>query len=466
VGDLVPALIFGAIAAGWLMMVSRGSAQAGDFTPVVELEEDVYSYSGPENGAGPTWCRGSTCIVRVGGQVFISGEEAVPNAKPLNSVRWQLFLRGEQGWQVVARGRRRTREPCPLTCFPDGPLFLSDNPTLVPDEYRGPARPEVLTFSAERPREPYETLVPAWDGQPEFTEHSYRSFAADGQRKELILFQNVGDTHAEWSFRDNQGAWSAHGQLRWPWGAGYPEPQAIRVCFPPVALRNRAVYFCAVSDIIEPYPQWRQYKRELTGRDWDYDFRRLFFTWSDDVTTGRFHDWVEVSSRDRTCGWILPRDLWLGPEGSVHLLWTERAIDERLRERFFPEEKQSWALMYAVVRNGKVESKRPLVLASEDGGGPRVSDACFHVTADGRLFAFYYASATGAHGAPISENRLLEVMPTGRQSESVKVNLQQPFTRFFSATWRAGCVPSDILDLYGVSGGEEGIMRYARVRIR
>ena len=49
---------------------------------------------------------------------------------------------------------------------------------------------------------------------------------------------------------------------------------------------------------------------------------------------------VEIASRDRTCGWIFPCDLHLAPDGSVHLLWSERAIDERLRTRFFPEARQ------------------------------------------------------------------------------------------------------------------------------
>jgi len=35
------------------------------------------------------------------------------------------------------------------------------------------------------------------------------------------------------------------------------------------AVRDRAVHFCGVSDIIEPYQRWREYKKELTGREWE-----------------------------------------------------------------------------------------------------------------------------------------------------------------------------------------------------
>lgn len=196
--------------------------------PVVEVEEDVYSFEPANNGAGPMWCHGSTCLVRVGDDVFASGLETLTNAKPLNNCRWTLFRRAAAGWEkVLADPAGRTREPCPLAAFPDGRLFLSANPTLSKsaDEYAGPARPEILQFSAAAPKAPFERLVPQWEGTPKFTEHSYRSFAADGQRREFVLLQNIDYTHAEWSFRDHSGRWPAHGKLKWPWGAEYEKPQ-------------------------------------------------------------------------------------------------------------------------------------------------------------------------------------------------------------------------------------------------
>ena len=33
--------------------------------PIVEAEEDVYTSTPANNGAGPTWCHGSTCLVRI-----------------------------------------------------------------------------------------------------------------------------------------------------------------------------------------------------------------------------------------------------------------------------------------------------------------------------------------------------------------------------------------------------------------
>jgi hypothetical protein len=447
---------------------SYGSGEERDarFHAEVEAEENVYSYHSSDNGADPLWSYGSSCIARIGEKAFISGVKTLPDATPLNNVQWQLFERADNGWKLLAAAPGRTREPCPLACFQDGTLFLSDNPTLNPNQRSGPARPEILVFPATDPTAPPERLLPVWDGQPPFTEHSYRSFAADGKNRELILFQNIGYTHAEWSFRDSQGKWSARGQLKWPWGAEYPEPEPIRICYPTVALRDRAVYFCGVSDIIEPYPQWRAYKKEVSGRDWDYDFRRLFFARSDDITSGKFHDWVEVSSRDKTCGWIFPNDLWVGPDRVVHLLWTERALDERLRQKFFPNEKQSSALMYARARDGKVELKRPIQILEEGKVGEVPGNGRFQVTADGRLFVLYYVSGTGDGGRPVSEDRLIEILRDGTQSKAVPVPLKRAFTRFFTATWRAGSPLSNVIDIYGSQTGSEGAMSYARIRIR
>jgi hypothetical protein len=435
---------------------------------VTEVEEEVYQYESADNGAGPMWCSGSTCLARIGDDLFASGLETLKGFKPLNNCRWMLFKRGATGWekqQMDAQGR--TREPSPLTAFPDGRLFLSVNPTLVtnPAAYSGPARPEILEFSASDAKSPYRTLLPVWAGAPKFTEHSYRSFAADGPNKEFILFQNIDYTHAEWAFRDGAGKWLAQGKLVWPWGAEYDKPEPIRVCYPDVALHNRSVHFCGVSDVVEPYAQWRAYKKQLTGREWDYDFRRLFYTWCPDIATGQFKPWVEIASRDKTCGWISPGDLWVAPDGSAHLLWTERALDERLREKFYPEAKQSYTLNYAVVREGKIVLRRVLVQGGEEGPKLVPGQGRFQITPENRLFVVYYIGGTDAAGHSLSENQLLELYPDGSASEPVRLSLKQPFTNFFTASPRAGSPQSTTLEMLGQRANSPLTISYARVRL-
>jgi hypothetical protein len=167
--------------------------------PEIEAEEVVYRYEPANNGAGPMWCSGSACLVRIGKRVFASGLKTVAGWKPLNNCRWMLFERLPGGWKQI----------------------MTD-----PD---GPARPEILLFDSKVSMLKHEMLLQGWAGTPPFTEHSYRTLAADGAAEEMILFQNIGYTHAEWSFRDPAGKWSAQGQLVWPWGAEYEEQEPVRV---------------------------------------------------------------------------------------------------------------------------------------------------------------------------------------------------------------------------------------------
>jgi hypothetical protein len=461
-------LLFLAVVAGAELRADEMTASLPPPRPVVEVEEDVYSYTPANNGAGPMWCSGSTCLVRIGDEVFASGLETLKDAKPLNNCRWTLYKRTAGGWQREQTDLNgRTREPCPLAALPGGKLLLSANPTLVGDRtaYNGPARPEILLFDAKDLKSPIETILPVWDGQPQFTEHSYRSFAADGTSGALILLQNIGYTHAEWAFRDGDGRLAAKGKLVWPWGAEYDKPQPIRVCYPDVAVRGRAVHFCGISDIEEPYQKWRQYKLKLTGQKWDYDIRRLFYTWTGDITSGKFQPWVEIASRDKTCGWIEPGDLWLAPDGSVHILWKERAIDERLRKEFFPGTKQTYTLQYAVVRAGKVVSRRTLIRAAEGQRCVVPNRGRFHVMPDGRLLALYYVQGRDAAGNAVSENRVMELRPDGTSGPEVRVPLKQPLQEYFTATVRAGSRPSTILDVLGIRTGASNTVSYARIRL-
>jgi len=443
-------------------------ASPGRLAPVVEIEEDVYHFEPANNGSGPMWCSGSTCLVRVGDDIFASGIETLKDCKPLNNCRWTLFKRERSGWKLL-RGDEtgRTREPSPLAAFPDGRLFLSANPTLSinRETYSGPARPEILQFAVKRPNDAPELILPVWEGEPKFTEHSYRSFAADAPSRELILFQNIGYTHAEWAFCDRAGKWT-QGKLPWPDGKDYPKAQPIRVCYPDVVLKNRAVYFCGVSDIVEPYPEWRAFKKQLTGNEWDYDFRRLFFTWCPDLTTGKFQEWIEIASRDKTAGWISPGDLWVGPDRTVHIVWTERALDERLREKFFSEAKQSHSLNYAAVRDGKVLVRQTLLIAGAGKSNEYPSAPRFQATPDNRLFLIYYVHGSEAAGKRVSENRVMEILSSGNTGEAVRVGFKSPFTSYFTATMRAGSPPSETLELLGQREGAPQTVSYARVKLR
>ena len=55
---------------------------------------------------------GNLSVLGRSDDVFISGLETLPSAKPLNNVRWLLFRRTDEGWTRMATGEGRTREPC------------------------------------------------------------------------------------------------------------------------------------------------------------------------------------------------------------------------------------------------------------------------------------------------------------------------------------------------------------------
>jgi hypothetical protein len=448
----------------WMALATPfvGAGPAKPLRPVVTAEEDVYDYVSPENGSGPMWCHGSTCIVRSGSRVFVSGIETLADAKPLNNVRWTLYERTAAGWQRrQADPVDRTREPSPLAVLGDGRLFLSVNPTLSTerDTYSGPARPELLAFNSRDAGGPISRLLPIWEGSPKFTEHSYRSFAADGPNHRLLLLQNIDYTHAEWSFMDLRHGKSAQGRLTWPMGSDYAKPQPIRVCYPDVAVVGKAVYFCGISDIIEPNPAWRAFKKELTGKEWDYDFRRLFFTWTPDITRTPFAPWIEIASREKTCGWISPGDLWVAPNGDVHLVWTERALDDRLRSTFFPGERQSHSLVYAKLRKGTVVLRRTVLEAVEGGSGAIPSGGRFHTIPEGRLLILCHVGG-GAAG-----NRLYEVRRDGTIDDPIHIGFRTPFTTFFTATPRAGSSPSRTIDLLGHQAGKPLTLSYGQIRL-
>ncbi len=442
---------------------------AAGWKPVVEVEETVYSYTPANNGAGPMWCHGSTCLVRAGDRTFATGLETIPGAAPLNNCRWVLWERTREGWvRRFTDEAGRTREPSPLATFSTGELWVSANPTLAPERSEpggGPARPGLVLFDSDVPRTPVANVTPGWSGSPSFTEHSYRSLAADGPGQKLVIFQNIDYTHAEWAFRDPQGRWAANGRLQWPWGANYEKPQPIRVCYPNVAIRDRSVHFFGISDILEPRKDWREFKHALTGQHWDYDFRRLFYTWTPDITREPFREWTEIASRESTAGSTAVCDLYLSPEGLVHLLWTERALDERLRERFFPKERQSHSLHHAVLKEGKILQQRTLFESTEDKPGVIASAARFQPTPEGRLLMVFYAGGTGFDGRTVSENRVMELTADGPTGSAVVVPFRQPFTSWFTATPRAGSPPSRTLEVLGTQPGFENTLRYGRVRL-
>jgi hypothetical protein len=384
-------------------------------------------------------------------------------------VRWTLFKLGEKSAQLMQTDPTgRQREPCPLGLFDDGRLLLTNNPTLTkPEDYNGSAQPQLLTFDTRDLKKPPQVSLPQWEGTPPFSEHSYRGFTVDGKNHEALYLQNIGYDTSYWSFLDRDGKFSKFGKITMPWGAEFEKPEAIRVCYQNTALKDRAAHILGVSDITEWIKEWREFKLVLhEGKAWDYDFRRLYYCWTPDITKQPFGEWVKVADCDKTCGHISNLDLWLDQQGRAHILWLEQSVwDTRVRDKFFPDEPQTYALMYGIIDQGKVVQKTRLAFGGEKQESQEIPGwGRFQATPDGRLFVFYYTSGADAQGKAFAENRLMEMYPDGTHSDPVRVALQYPMTSFFTATERGGSAPSATLDLLGAASGIAGIS-YARVNL-
>ncbi len=442
------------------------STRGFDLRP--EAEEKLYQFVSANNGAGPMWGNGMTTVVRIGTDVFASGLETVAEVKGLSNCRWMLFKRYKSGWKLEAKDPvNLTREPASLAVYDHQRLLMTVNPKQADacTEYCL-THPEILSFDKENPHHPSARIIPEWKNNPGFNDHSYRSFSVDRQGKEMILFQNYMYHHAEWSFRDKTGRWVASDALRWPVETYGGKEVPLRLCYSNVAIKNRKVFFFANADVVEPVEEWKAHKLAVSGSKWDYVFRRLFFSWSDDITKGKFHSWIEIANRDKTAGNMRNQDLWLDAKGNVHLLWTEMAIDERLRDKFFPEEKQERFLNYAVLTEGKIRTKTSLLRSREGDRDTFIpGQARFQATPDGRLFVVYYVGGRREDGSRVSENRLVEVKGDGTPGPAKLIPFRQPFTSFQTANERAGCTPSFQLDMLGVQEGNENTISYACVRI-
>lgn len=131
------------------------------------------------------------------------------------------------------------------------------------------SKPQVLEFDPNNLSKPPRVHTPVWADGTYFTEHSYRGLAADGANGELLLLNiNAKSSEQFISFYDGKGVWRAKATIRFP----------IRACYPQVALHDGAAHVLAIGDIVEPVEEWRTLKFGRLKREWDYVFRRLFYT--------------------------------------------------------------------------------------------------------------------------------------------------------------------------------------------
>jgi hypothetical protein len=432
----------------------------------VQVEEVVATFAPANNGAGPLWCYGSTIIGRLGENVYLSVIETGKDVPPLCNTRWQLWRRGTplrgnpnaDGWKLMQTEKEfRQREPCPIAVFEKGSFFLSVNPSIEPagTQY-GPCKPLVLEFDPQNFDVTPKMHEPIWADGSYFTDHSYRGFAADGDRGELLLLNINAKTGEQFvSYRDGRGRWHQKGKIKFP----------IRACYPQVALRDGSAHVLAIGDIVEPIEEWRKLKFEKLNRQWDYVFRRLFCTYTDNIRTTGFGEPIESDTVEKTCGHIQNLDLHVDSAGAAHLLYLKRPHQyEFIRDKYFPGEPMTAHLEYVVVKAGKVALHKTLVETSEGSSRLEPAFARFHVGPDEELYAIVAGTEAGQKQRGFG-NYIGRIRTGSGRSSFVRIDLRHPFHNFFTNTPRGGSKPSDIIDLFGTADDSPNL-RYAQVRLQ
>ena len=158
---------------------------------------------------------------------------------------------------------------------------------------------------------------------------------------------------------------------------------------------------------------------------------------------------------DKTGGYINNQDLWIAPDGSAYLMYREQEVQSALlRDKFVPDGSLIPSIHIAVVKDGTIVDRQLLIEGSETS---TPGNARFHATPDGKLYALAYVGGTG--------NVLLQVYPKVENPTPIPVPLASPFSSFSLANTRAGCAPSNTIDIFGYAGGGSGVLSYAQLTL-
>ena len=460
-----PVVVLGLFAA---MSLCAGADPAKvPLKPVVEIDEEVYTYEPSNNGSFPLWTYGSTILARRGDDLFFSATETIPDANPLNCVRWALMKRTKDGWTVLQRDPKgRTREPSPIVITDDGRLFMSVNPTLTtPDKRGGPAQPEILQFSLGDPSGPFKTLLPAWTTEPKFSDHSYRGLGGDGRTGELLLVNVEAYRGQHWVYFDKDGKCANSGLVEFPNIASYKGPIPIRFLYPGVVLRSGAAHVLTKGGVEDFVKERVEYRRSKKSKIWGR--YHLGYAWSPNIATTPLSKWIYAVDVSEMAGEVWNCDLWAAANGDCHLLWWEKNLDTRLRPKYFSDKKLVFALKHGVMREGKMISQQTLVQGGEGLATNIPYWGRFHVTEDERLFVFTTERSMkdGKRGGVI--NQIMEIRPDGTASQPITVPVAHAFTMLsMTAGQYGGTFPSHALEVVGRCDGLPGTtIRYARIRL-
>ena len=396
------------------------------------------------NGASPCWSMGNSAIIRVGSRVFATNSRVHPERKPLNNTTLEIWEKEDGGeWRMVYEDPETfQREPCPIAYPGNNVLAVSVN---VPARFHAPDEatedrdciPMLYLFDISGSLRKTGEIRLKWDqGDYAFWEHSYRGFAYDSVRGNLFLnnIEYSGDDQFCFTLLNSEMQCIKTGKLHFP----------ERCCYHAIAMKDGETYLFGVRDIKEPNAEWRDYKRSVTGREWDYDFRQLYLNYCPDIEAGDFEPSLLICDMDSTCGWTFPLDCCYDANGDMFFLASVRNITPPfMQERFFPELAHECTLELYRFSKGKLIAHRQL--ATSAGTEPATGyNGFFHTAASGEVYAVWCKNASSPQD-PLSPGTYLSRLSA---PDAPPVRLMDECAATFGSKVRLGAAPSDRVDLY------------------
>ncbi len=406
------------------------------------------------NGSQASWSHGNSPLVRMGDRVFCTDSQVTPGREPFNHTLMRLFeKRGDGPWQIVYEDKDGfQREPCPVLLAGEK-LLVTVNPTArayAPEEPSRvvPCTPKMYVFDVSGDVRLEKILPMPWDTQKyNFIDHSYRGGAVDAVTGDMF-FDNLHyppESEGEhiYAVLDKNLTPVRKRDLVFP----------VRSCYHNIAIHGGECYVFAVQDIVEPNKEWLAYKRQVTGQEWDYDFRTIYMNYAADLRTGDFAPSVRVCDREATCGWTNNLDCCYTADGDMLLAVREQNVNQRfMRDHFFPQEKLYSRLSVYRFTHGVLQESFPVDESSEEIGGEVRYTALFHTAADGGVYLVWDKTDNGEEGLRAPGTYLMPM--TTRESSF----LCKDTGFLFGSKVRLGAAPDDRMDLLWIGDRE---IRYA-----
>ncbi|MBT5816522.1 MAG: hypothetical protein HOI15_19520 [Opitutales bacterium] len=433
------------------------------------VEETIDLVPSPNNGASPLWCFGSSIFVRDADRIYLSLLRPDAAYEPSCNAHWEVWGRDSNVWeQQFTGGSGLEREPCPLGLLGSGELVLSIHPKFAVKPFQDGkgdvswyCQPNLLGIDPDATDNDaaYSHYHPIFPNGAQFTQHSYRGMGIDRKSRDILLMViDQREEHYQPSWKDGEGKWRVLPLVEFP----------IRSCYPQIALKDGAAHVLAIGDIVEPVEEWRNAKYRELGSDWDYVFRRLFYTWTPRMEESGFVEPIEIDSVDETGGHLLNLDLYLDEQNRAHLLYLKKPYQHAfMRDRYFPGEAMTVSLEYVVIDEGRVVSRHTLVKGSTENVDSKSESEMeirygrFHPLSNGSLGVIYSGiwgdrvdNQSGMFFSTISEN--------GQLLGHKTLPVDRPITgTFFTNSPRSGSDVGDRLDVIGALRGD-GVyeMRY------